>query len=69
MVIFTKWAVSREINFGLVGITGNTSPKDVEVQLSTQIGPVAWDQDGDHRRRPQISQRTKHDPKYDPNMI
>ena len=92
MVIFTKFAIPREIDIGLVGITGNTSPKDVEVQLltqqtheteclmqnmfvvhntgwdiflnilgSTQIGPVDWDQDGDHRRRPQISQRTKYE--------
>ena len=28
--------ISREIDIGLVGITGGTSPKDVEVQLLTQ---------------------------------
>ena len=36
MLMFTKLAISREIDIGLVGITGNTSPKDVEVQLLTQ---------------------------------
>ena len=36
MVIFTKLGISREIDIGLVGITGGTSPKDVEVQLLTQ---------------------------------
>ena len=32
MLIFAKLAISREIDIGLVGITGNTSPKDVEIR-------------------------------------